>query len=121
MQRSGVADLPLHGGRVPQWLAERMSRGFDIGLSGFRQAGFVLSKELHVKETSMIRVLEAVAAFALVITIALAQTLDRATLAASKPAAAARAKANTPLVEFEMMTWPEVKQALEEGKTTALF
>lgn len=26
-----------------------------------------------------------------------------------------------PLVEFEMMTWPEVKQALAAGKTTALF
>jgi len=26
MQRSGVADLPLHGGRVPHWLAERMTR-----------------------------------------------------------------------------------------------
>jgi len=25
-QRSGSADLPLHGGRVPQWLAERMAR-----------------------------------------------------------------------------------------------
>jgi uncharacterized protein len=25
MKRSGVADLPLHGGRVPQWLAQRMS------------------------------------------------------------------------------------------------
>src|SRR3979409_2459670 len=25
MRRSGVADLPLHGGRVPQWLAERMT------------------------------------------------------------------------------------------------
>jgi uncharacterized protein len=25
MKRSGVADLPLHGGRVPQWLADRMS------------------------------------------------------------------------------------------------
>jgi hypothetical protein len=24
MRRSGVADLPLHGGRVPQWLASRM-------------------------------------------------------------------------------------------------
>jgi uncharacterized protein len=24
MKRSGVADLPLHGGRVPAWLAERM-------------------------------------------------------------------------------------------------
>ena len=26
-----------------------------------------------------------------------------------------------PLVEFEMMTWPEVKDALAAGKTTALF
>src|SRR5687767_9491786 len=25
MKRAGVADLPLHGGRVPQWLAERMT------------------------------------------------------------------------------------------------
>jgi hypothetical protein len=26
MKRSGMADLPLHGGRVPHWLAERMTR-----------------------------------------------------------------------------------------------
>jgi hypothetical protein len=26
MKRSGIADLPLHGGRMPQWLAERMTR-----------------------------------------------------------------------------------------------
>lgn len=26
MKRSGSADLPLHGGRVPSWLAERMTR-----------------------------------------------------------------------------------------------
>jgi hypothetical protein len=26
MQRSGIADLPLHGGRVPPWLAERMEK-----------------------------------------------------------------------------------------------
>jgi hypothetical protein len=26
MQRSGFADLPLHGGRVPLWLAERMEK-----------------------------------------------------------------------------------------------
>src|SRR4029078_4203553 len=25
MQRSGIADVPLHGGRVPAWLAERMT------------------------------------------------------------------------------------------------
>jgi creatinine amidohydrolase/Fe(II)-dependent formamide hydrolase-like protein len=28
---------------------------------------------------------------------------------------------NTASVDFEMMTWPEVKQALEQGKTTALI
>jgi creatinine amidohydrolase len=33
----------------------------------------------------------------------------------------AHASASAPLVEFEMMTWPEVKQALESGKTTALI
>ena len=32
MKRSGVADLPLHGGRVPPWLAERMTK-----LNGFRR------------------------------------------------------------------------------------
>lgn len=42
-----------------------------------------------------------------------------ATLAHAQPARA-RARAE-PLVEFEMMTWPEVKAALEAGKTTALF
>src|SRR2546428_488661 len=26
MRKSGTADLPLHGGRVPQWLAERMTK-----------------------------------------------------------------------------------------------
>jgi hypothetical protein len=26
MKRSGVADLPLHGGHVPQWLSERMTK-----------------------------------------------------------------------------------------------
>ena len=26
MKRSGVADLLLHGGRVPQWLADRMAK-----------------------------------------------------------------------------------------------
>src|SRR5579871_6215580 len=26
MKRSGTADLPLHGGRVPEWLAGRMTR-----------------------------------------------------------------------------------------------
>src|SRR5476651_2872457 len=41
---------------------------------------------------------------------------------AAKPAAArqAAAGAKSPLVEFEMMTWPEVKAALAAGKTTAI-
>jgi creatinine amidohydrolase/Fe(II)-dependent formamide hydrolase-like protein len=37
------------------------------------------------------------------------------------PAAVAQAQPRKPLVEFEMMTWPEVKDALAAGKTTALF
>jgi hypothetical protein len=44
MKRSGVADLPLHGGRVPDWLAQRMTRLgtaiteaiiYDYGASAF--------------------------------------------------------------------------------------
>jgi len=35
-------------------------------------------------------------------------------------ASSALAQAKAPLVEFEMMTWPEVKAALAAGKTTAL-
>jgi creatinine amidohydrolase/Fe(II)-dependent formamide hydrolase-like protein len=60
----------------------------------------------------MSRFLISVATIALPATIALAQT----------PAATtASAQGKEPLVEFEMMTWPEVKQALADGKTTALF
>lgn len=40
------------------------------------------------------------------------------TLALAAPATHAQKKG--PLVEFEMMTWPEVKAAIEGGKTTAL-
>lgn len=36
-------------------------------------------------------------------------------------AVCAHAQPRQPLVEFEKMTWPEVKQALAAGKTTALF
>jgi len=39
---------------------------------------------------------------------------------AAKPSGAKTATKQT-LVEFEMMTWPEVKAAIEAGKTTALF
>jgi creatinine amidohydrolase len=42
--------------------------------------------------------------------------------ASVKPAAATQsATAKKDLVEFEMMTWPEVKAAIAAGKTTALF
>src|SRR5436309_5832366 len=42
--------------------------------------------------------------------------------AAARPAAAGQSAtaAKQPLVEFEMMTWPEVKAAMAAGKTTAL-
>src|SRR5712691_3328699 len=42
--------------------------------------------------------------------------------AAATPAAARQSAtaAKRPLVEFEMMTWPEVKAAIAAGKTTAL-
>src|SRR5438874_4615955 len=40
MKRSGIADLPLHGGRVPPWLAERMTRlGTAISESVLYQYG----------------------------------------------------------------------------------
>jgi len=40
MKRSGFADLPLHGGRVPAWLAERMTRlGAAIAESILQQHG----------------------------------------------------------------------------------
>lgn len=47
----------------------------------------------------------------------LALTLAAPAFAAQKKAAPS---APSPLVEFEMMTWPEVKKAIEAGKTTAL-
>jgi creatinine amidohydrolase len=50
---------------------------------------------------------------------AVAQTAGKARPAAS-PRTAPTLSASTPLVEFEMMTWPEVKHALAAGKTTAL-
>src|SRR5262249_32607489 len=77
----------------------------------------------------MHRFLVTVAAIALSTTVALAQTpaaqpalaAPKPALPAGKPAVAKSAKAKAPLIEFETMTWPEVKQALAEGKTTALF
>src|SRR5262252_8431690 len=55
---------------------------------------------------------------AVMMTLALSASVP---LAQAAPASAP-AEANTaPGVEFEMMTWPEVKAALAGGKTTALF
>jgi creatinine amidohydrolase len=61
--------------------------------------------------------------FSLIAAPAIACAHSAATPAAtSAPApAATRARAGEPLVEFELMTWPEVKAAMESGKTTALF
>jgi creatinine amidohydrolase len=58
----------------------------------------------------------------LVLSAATALAQAPAAKAAAKPAAASQAATakKQPLVEFEMMTWPEVKAALAAGKTTAL-
>jgi creatinine amidohydrolase len=63
----------------------------------------------------MHRVLATISVIALSAGTALAQA-PVAKTAAPRPAAGKKA----PLVEFEMMTWPEVKAALAAGKTTAL-
>lgn len=49
--------------------------------------------------------------------LACAAVLATPTTAFAQPAS----NPNEPLVEFEMMTWPEVKAAIDGGKTTALF
>src|ERR1700733_8847715 len=62
----------------------------------------------------MYRLLSTLSVIALTATAAFAQA------PVDKTAAGATTVARKPLVEFEMMTWPEVKHALEAGKTTAL-
>lgn len=62
------------------------------------------------KLPSSFRLLTAAAAFALASASAFAQT----------PADVSKIKPKEPLVEFGMMTWPEVREALKAGKTTAL-
>ena len=44
-----------------------------------------------------------------------------ATVSLAQAAGTTGSRAQEPVVEFELMTWPEVKQALADGKTTALF
>ena len=56
------------------------------------------------------------AAFAVPFTTNAQAAATAATPRTARPAAKAE-----PLVEFEMMTWPEVKAAMDAGKTTALF
>ena len=56
-----------------------------------------------------------------VMALALSTTITLARASAASPVAGESAKTNPQLVEFEMMTWPEVKQAFADGKTTALF
>ena len=68
----------------------------------------------------MMRILSTVAALVLAAATAFAQA-PAAKPVAAKQAAKTPSAAKPPLVEFEMMTWPEVKAALEAGKTTALF
>ena len=59
---------------------------------------------------------------ALVVSVTAASAQTPPAKAAAKPAAARQsAAARKDLVEFEMMTWPEVKAAMAAGKTTALF
>jgi creatinine amidohydrolase/Fe(II)-dependent formamide hydrolase-like protein len=50
----------------------------------------------------------------------LAVTIGLAAPAAAQYVSSGAAGGRTPNVEFDMMTWPEVKKALQEGKTTAL-
>lgn len=66
----------------------------------------------------MYRLFSTVPMIALSALTAFAQTPAPTASPTAKPAAAA---AKQPNVEFEMMTWPEVKKAIESGKTTALF
>src|SRR6187549_4201668 len=66
----------------------------------------------------MRRLLFTIPVLALSTATAFAQTPAVAKPAAAKQAATAKKQ---PLVEFEMMTWPEVKAAIAAGKTTALI
>ena len=67
----------------------------------------------------MHRALFVVCTFMLCTASAVAQTAGKSR-PATTPRMAPTLGANTSLVEFEMMTWPEVKRALAAGKTTAL-
>ena len=68
--------------------------------------------------------LAVLAASALALTAALVPPLSTSaqqTVARPATLRSAAPKSTGPNVEFEMMTWPEVKAAMDAGKTTALF
>src|SRR4051812_43506482 len=70
----------------------------------------------------MRRLMSPIAVLAVQSLIATGCASARATSASPAQAGAVSTGArDEPLVEFEMMTWPEVKQAIAAGKTTALF
>jgi len=68
----------------------------------------------------MPRLVLTAAAIVLPATILAQAPTPAAAVAVASSAAALPAQAKEPLVEFELMTWPEVKAALAAGKTTAL-
>jgi creatinine amidohydrolase len=67
------------------------------------------------------RALTGATLLALFATTAFAQNSTAPTVPDATITPATERSAKDPLVEFEMMTWPEVKQAMADGKTTALF
>jgi creatinine amidohydrolase/Fe(II)-dependent formamide hydrolase-like protein len=69
----------------------------------------------------MYRLLGSLIALAVAASPLFAQTKKATPTMSSTNHAQAASSGKAPLVEFEMMTWPEVKQALESGKTTALI
>jgi creatinine amidohydrolase/Fe(II)-dependent formamide hydrolase-like protein len=59
--------------------------------------------------------------FATLVAVVLSTMMVRAQAPATSPATGENARSSTQVVEFELMTWPEVKAALAAGRTTALF
>src|SRR5215217_6972874 len=69
----------------------------------------------------MIRLLAALATFSLASATLPAQSPVTEPAPSDATLAVRGGAPKEPLVEFELMTWPEVKQAIADGKTTALF
>ena len=75
----------------------------------------------HISYRIPTRALTGATLLALFATTAFAQNSTAPTAPDATITPATERSAKDPLVEFEMMTWPEVKQAMADGKTTALF